>query len=723
MPALERATATAERPITSVSGRSGLNPLHHSGRIAGLLFVVACLSGVYLTMFFRFGFDASYAAVTSVEASFVGRVVRAVHRYSSVALIVVSVVHGWRSFVAGRFSGPRRIAWVSGIAMVAVLWVIGVTGYWLIWDERAEVLNQALFRVLGVFPAGTDFMLDFVVTGAAGTGWAFLLILFLVHVGLSLGVAGLLWLHLRHMARRRWLPRGAWVGLVLASLVLGAVVLPVGMIDPADGASLVGSVSVDPFFLFLIPWAISWNPAAVWGGAAALAVVAALVPWLTGGAASVVDVDEERCIGCSWCARDCPYGAIEMIEHPHGTHLHLAAVDAGRCVGCAICLGSCPVEALAMDGVEPRSLWSDTTAVAAAGSETITFTCARRSGGADDGSLVVPCVGSTAPALWEHAMDEGLDVGLDACGPDDCAFLEGSALAAARAAGDRPPHLRRAYATTGVAVRLDGMAADRAGTTPAPGMDDAELSLVAVLPVAAFVVAVALVSIWVSQASYDVGDGDTGAVTVALDHRPGVPLIGEPGEATVVANPAPVLRVTVDGEPQIDRVVPLVSADAPSTALAWDVVRFEPGVRTIEVSLTDGPGLETRILFDDVVAIGPGESLVLEYRDREVVVAADAGRELFESKTRDARSGCVICHSLEADRTLVGPSLAGIADVAGSRVPGLDAEAYLRQSLVEPDAYVVDGFPSGQMLPDLADTLTPAQIDQLVAFMLTLEGP
>ena len=32
--------------------------------------------------------------------------------------------------------------------MVSVVWLIGVTGYWLIWDQRAQVLNEALRRAV-----------------------------------------------------------------------------------------------------------------------------------------------------------------------------------------------------------------------------------------------------------------------------------------------------------------------------------------------------------------------------------------------------------------------------------------------------------------------------------------------------------------------------------------------------------------------------------------------
>jgi cytochrome c551/c552 len=83
--------------------------------------------------------------------------------------------------------------------------------------------------------------------------------------------------------------------------------------------------------------------------------------------------------------------------------------------------------------------------------------------------------------------------------------------------------------------------------------------------------------------------------------------------------------------------------------------------------------------------------------------------------------GCITCHSLEPGVVLVGPSHDGVATRAESYVPGVAAEAFLRQSIVDPNAHVVEGFPAGVMYQNYAQDLAAPQIDDLVAFMLTLE--
>jgi sulfur-oxidizing protein SoxX len=98
-----------------------------------------------------------------------------------------------------------------------------------------------------------------------------------------------------------------------------------------------------------------------------------------------------------------------------------------------------------------------------------------------------------------------------------------------------------------------------------------------------------------------------------------------------------------------------------------------------------------------------------------------SGEDLFNQTVIGSQPGCVTCHSLTPDKVLVGPSLAGIADRAGSRVSGQLAEQYLRESIANVNAFVVDGFPEGVMPAGLADELSDQQLADLVAYLLTLK--
>lgn len=81
---------------------------------------------------------------------------------------------------------------------------------------------------------------------------------------------------------------------------------------------------------------------------------------------------------------------------------------------------------------------------------------------------------------------------------------------------------------------------------------------------------------------------------------------------------------------------------------------------------------------------------------------------------------CARCHATTGDTVVVGPSLAGIATLGATRVEGMDAEAYIRESILDPTAYMVEGFPEGLMPLELVVDLEPDDLDDLVTYLMTL---
>jgi len=96
----------------------------------------------------------------------------------------------------------------------------------------------------------------------------------------------------------------------------------------------------------------------------------------------------------------------------------------------------------------------------------------------------------------------------------------------------------------------------------------------------------------------------------------------------------------------------------------------------------------------------------------------EAGEELF-----NGAGGCTACHGLgtRAPNLLTAQGSAGpIGARCAQRVAGEDCKAYLHRSLVEPGAYVVEGFQP--IMPDASRTMSDAQIWSLVAFLESQGG-
>ena len=123
-----------------------------------------------------------------------------------------------------------------------------------------------------------------------------------------------------------------------------------------------------------------------------------------------------------------------------------------------------------------------------------------------------------------------------------------------------------------------------------------------------------------------------------------------------------------------------------------------------------------------------GSGPLLRHPDAATTGNAARGAELY------GRLPCGSCHDI-TKRWPGGdicPNLGNIAAEAARivrlktyRGKARDPAGYIRESIVDPDAYIVPGpsyrTPDGHsvMPRDFARTLTPAQIDDLVAFLLT----
>jgi cytochrome c2 len=96
------------------------------------------------------------------------------------------------------------------------------------------------------------------------------------------------------------------------------------------------------------------------------------------------------------------------------------------------------------------------------------------------------------------------------------------------------------------------------------------------------------------------------------------------------------------------------------------------------------------------------------------------GEVLFNTFQREAGFMCATCHWVDTEAQLIGPGLLNIALRAQTRVEDQDAVDYLFESIVDPDAYVVDGFPAGLMPDNWAQIYSEDELYDLVAYLLTL---
>jgi ferredoxin len=741
---IERISLVLEKPIGWIVRKPEFNPLYHTGTITTFLLLVILVTGAYLTFFYQFGFDSSYQAVSKIEANFVGAIMRALHRYASGAAVITTLLHGWRTFFQDRFRGPRWLAWVSGVLMAAMVWFIGITGYWLIWDERAQIINQTLFDILGKTKTGTSFLIKYLVSDAATTGWVFIIIVITVHLGLSGVVGYAFWLHIKRLRRPKLLPPRYWMVVIGGLLVVYAVAIPVGMLPQASFESIPSETQLDLFYLFYLPAALKIPVWMFWGGIIALIAGGVAIPWLlVRPPLPPIEVNETRCTGCTLCEADCPYRAINMVTRKDDRkYKFIAQVDPKMCVACGICIGSCPTMALILGQQPAEALWETTVSQLKGTPEQpvkVIFTCERHAfQGAEtylksEDVKVIPvtCVGMIHPNLIASTLDGGaVGVQVVGCPPEDCANREGNRHLQERLDGERKPVLRSAYSNASIAtdwlppdkfkVALEGEKHQNRATTYQ--FNFTKRNWVSFIPTLVLLGVVMGVQVLASAVQWGPDLAESTGFEIILNHRPGYPLVNldtglEPNLGEV-SNTRLVLRV--DGEILLDDAFPPRGVEGKSQFFGR--VNVLPGEHRVSLTMYDRQDKALhQVLLDDTITFQSGQIIRLQYGDANAGKDPRAGEKLYNESSLGTNTSCRICHSLEPDENLVGPSFFGIASRAAIRIPGVSAEEYLRQSIHDPDAYVVEGYPSGLMVPNLEDTLTEAQIDDLVAFLMTLE--
>ncbi len=143
---------------------------------------------------------------------------------------------------------------------------------------------------------------------------------------------------------------------------------------------------------------------------------------------------------------------------------------------------------------------------------------------------------------------------------------------------------------------------------------------------------------------------------------------------------------------------------------------------------------ETRKLLLFIVAIAAGFAYICNAIPQiksepavEVSVATGSPEELVPAGKRifqSDRAQCLTCHSLGEDPKARCPNQEGVGERASQRRPGMGAAEYLVESVYNPNAYIVSGYPKNQMRPvnNPPIALSHDKILAVIAFLNSLGG-
>jgi coenzyme F420-reducing hydrogenase delta subunit/quinol-cytochrome oxidoreductase complex cytochrome b subunit len=456
--ALERVEAAFDWPFGP-----NCNPLRHLGALGFFLFWVIVGSGIYLYVAFDATAEGAYRSTQALSQTAAGALARGLHRYASDAFVLVVSLHLLKEYVARRYTGPRWFAWVTGVALVWLIYASGLVGYWLVWDALAQLSLTATAELLDWLPLfGLRLVRNFLDSGQM-TDRFYALLMFL-HIGIPLVLLLGMWLHIQRVVAADVHPRRALALGMLATLAVLAVVKPVVSEPQADLSAVPLALKLDWWLLFFHPLTYATSPAVVWTLALGLTALLVGLPWLKRGRREpVAQVSLTNCNGCGRCFADCPFGAVVIEPRTDGRRAPgQVRVLPGLCVACGICAGACPSStpfrsvAQLVTGIDMpqqpvaamREELERTLAKLSGEPRIVVFGCeravdvrafARR----DTVAMSLLCTGQLAPAFIVYALRRGADgVLITGCPGDGCHFRLGNTWTDQRLAGQREPHLR-----------------------------------------------------------------------------------------------------------------------------------------------------------------------------------------------------------------------------------------------------------------------------------------
>ena len=91
------------------------------------------------------------------------------HKWGASFMIVLMFLHMAASFMMGAYKYPRELTWISGVLIFATMMGMGLTGYLLVWDQRAFWASVVAINLNGTAPFLGPYISEFLRGGSTYT--------------------------------------------------------------------------------------------------------------------------------------------------------------------------------------------------------------------------------------------------------------------------------------------------------------------------------------------------------------------------------------------------------------------------------------------------------------------------------------------------------------------------------------------------------------------------
>lgn len=422
------------------------NFFYYLGSLPIILLFILLFTGLFMFIYYNMSVSSSYESIKYMtEHATLGRFMRNLHRYAADAMMFFVLLHLLRVLFEEKFQNHRTLAWITGLIIMLLMLVQGITGYILPLDSTSRFVMEKTSEILAGLKVFGDTLPRSFSSPALLGKWIMWVVL-IVHLIIPLFFVLLLFIHLLRISRAKLFPPRHVALAFVALMVLYTVVVPIPMAGKAEAEKMPQLLQPDWFYLFFAPIFELRFGVFVWIAMALTVIALFALPWLLRRREIIpAAVIAEKCTGCGLCATDCPYQAMHMVERRDNSHhKYLVSIDTSVCSGCGVCAGSCTYGAIAFSG-EVRPQEADVSG------KWVTLVCQSRAHTLGNNESiagtalhVMPCTGKLGVSMAEEIRGAGAKgIIVAACPAGDCWYREGNQWLADRISQHRKPGFRK----------------------------------------------------------------------------------------------------------------------------------------------------------------------------------------------------------------------------------------------------------------------------------------
>jgi len=154
------------------------------GGMAVLLFVIQIFTGILLRFVYEPFPGRAFDSILYLQNEVLfGQLIRNIHHWSGILLILITFLHLLRTYFTGAFHPPRQFNWVLGLFLLILVVFSNFTGYLLPWDQLAYWAITVSTNMLEYIPLIGSSLRELVL-GGSEVGNSTLLLFYNFHTGI-----------------------------------------------------------------------------------------------------------------------------------------------------------------------------------------------------------------------------------------------------------------------------------------------------------------------------------------------------------------------------------------------------------------------------------------------------------------------------------------------------------------------------------------------------------